>query len=309
MTPDKSTCTVTAWDIVTGKERWTRLVTDVEGADVGVSPDGQTVTALLIAGPAPFPTKIPHARVIDWDANTGVKLGQWDGPDGMAGRALVVTNTLFAVVDLATIVVIKRADASVLWNHTFPFSTSALCFSEDGNFVSYGFEDWVLYQRVGNDYQLQWTVSAGAPGQNFAGACGIANNLIVLAWYSGRYTQNQVQLYTTASSGSKVPVWTYMYPEDVGSTCQDLPVALSITPDAAYFVVGTWGPSNAASPQLSVFSSRQATPVWTYITPGSVFTVDITETQDGRVYVVSGGKHVHANIMGMGGDLYSIQLV
>jgi len=320
-TATEAYCLVTVWEIITGKEKWSKNITGVEMSDIGVSPDGLTVTALFAAGPPPYPMQSGHARVIDWEAATGKQLGIWDGPDGMEGRALVVTNSLFAVVDLATVIVIRRADATVIWQHTFAFTTSALCFSADGKYVSYGFQQWALYTRVGNDYQLTFTVIP--PGQMFAGACGIANNTIALAWYSGNYRQNLVQLYSTAptttepvavsASGAivvpnKTPIWAYTYPEDVGSTEQDLPVALAFTASGSYFVVATWGPSNTASPQIAVFASKQATPVYTLKTPGSMFSADITETKNGRVYVVAAGKHVHANQMGMGGDLFSIQI-
>ncbi len=62
---------------------------------------------------------------------TGDRLGLWTGPQGQQGRALVVTNKLSAIVDQSTVVVVERRSGKMLWNDTFDFSTSTLCFDND----------------------------------------------------------------------------------------------------------------------------------------------------------------------------------
>jgi len=144
----------------------------------------------------------------------------------------------------------------------------------------------------------------------FTGTCAVGGNNVIVGWYSQNYNQNQVQLYSTAENNSPL-MWTYQYPADGNTQYQDLPVTSAITDDGSYFVVGTWGSSTYRSPQVAVFSSSTSTPVYTLQTPGSVFSADIFSTggSSPSLYAVACGKHVHANVFGDGGDLYSVQVL
>ena len=57
------------------------------------------------------------------------------------------------------------------------------------------------------------------------------------------------------------------------------------------------------SPTILLFSSASNATLLAYDTPGSMFAVDVFA--DARtVWVVADGKHVNANVMGNGGDLF-----
>jgi len=289
---------VTVWSVESGKVLWMKYLKYVEILDIALSPDGNTLTGLFYNG---------YTQVIDWDVSSGDQLGVWNNNDN-GGRALVVANTVSAIIDDATLVIIEKATGKMLWNDTFDFSTSTVCISSDGSSVAYGFEAIELLTLNGNSYSEVWNVGTSGPeSMYFAGACAIEAGNVAVGWYSDSYNQNQVTLYTTQSS---TPVYTYNYPSTTDS-CQDLPIAAAMTDDGAYFVMGSWGDCSDTVPQTNVFSTAATggtAPAFSYTGPGSVFSADIITTGN-HVYATSCGKHVHANQFGDGGDVFAIQIV
>jgi len=87
---------------------------------------------------------------------------------------------------------------------------------------------------------------------------------------------------------------------------QDLPVASAFGGESG--VIGAWGDAQNLSPEISVFLGGQSTPIFTVNSVGSIFDVDAEGygVPTGRypAYFAGGGKHVHANEFGSGGDLY-----
>ena len=71
-------------------------------------------------------------------------------------------------------------------------------------------------------------------------------------------------------------------------------------------VIGSWGCQTGGGPEVCVIDDLYpSTPALTIDTPGSIFHVDITP--DGN-YISASGKHVHANQMGSGTDLYFAEI-
>jgi len=288
---------LTVWNAQTGKVLWVKFLKYVEVVDLGVSPDGTTVTGLFWNG---------NTVVYDWDVTSGAQLGQWINNADGGGRALVVSNTVFAVIDVATLIIIEKATGKMLWNETFDFSTSTLCMSSDGSYVAYGFEEIELYAQQTNSYSQVWSVATTGPSSMyFAGACSLESGFVAVGWYSESFNQNQAVLMTTSST---TPVYTYDY-SPTNDQCQDLPVASAMTLDGDFFVMGSWGDCSTSVPQTNIFSTASSanTPVYTVTSPGSIFDVDIL-TVGSSVYAASCGKHAHANEFADGGDFYSIQI-
>jgi hypothetical protein len=84
----------------------------------------------------------------------------------------------------------------------------------------------------------------------------------------------------------------------------------TVRADSGYVGVCLWGDNNDV-PTAIVLKAGSNTPVFTYVTPGSMFGVDIvrdaaasTPTND-RLYFAVGGKHTPANVMGNGGDAFA----
>ncbi len=63
------------------------------------------MTLLTVFALPPYPSSNFTTLVTDFDAVSGAQLGSWTGPEGMQGRALVVTDSLFAIVDTSVRVV------------------------------------------------------------------------------------------------------------------------------------------------------------------------------------------------------------
>lgn len=95
--------------------------------------------------------------------------------------------------------------------------------------------------------------------------------------------------------------------------------------DGRFLAGAAWGNKAQTSPTISVWKTSSAVPEFTYITPGvkeggyrrvkrAILTLDIVgsmvdidvKSVGGIGYVVSGGKHVHNNDFGDGGDLYAV---
>jgi hypothetical protein len=140
----------------------------------------------------------------------------------------------------------------------------------------------------------------------YLGRCALSSDGSALysGWYRNTFLQNKVTLHTTASN---TPVWTYLYTQASGGY-QDIPTGVDVTPDGAWAVVGSWGDQHNTNPEIHVFGVSQPGPVFTYDTPGSMFDAAITADGDGGAYVAAGGKHVHANEFGSGGDLFAIHI-
>jgi hypothetical protein len=82
---------------------------------------------------------------------------------------------------------------------------------------------------------------------------------------------------------------------------QDTVQGAQASADGSLFAVASWGLQDNAHPEVQVFD-RDLNLVGSIDTPGSPFSIDMTA--DG-LYVVVGGKHVHANTFGNGSDSYS----
>jgi len=85
----------------------------------------------------------------------------------------------------------------------------------------------------------------------------------------------------------------------------------AISMDMNYIAVAFWGDEEGTSLQVVAFdftSKQPSVPIRSYLTPGSMFSVDIRAFHgESRVQVVASGKHTHANLMGNGGDLVFLQ--
>ena len=344
---DAAQCTVTATVTSTGFKLWETVIRNVGATAIGVSPDGQVVSVAVTYALPPYPAQTGfHGQMYEWDAATGGLLGVWNADNTTFGdsniRAFISTTNLFAAVVSGTkevaVAVIKRSTGTLLWQDKFDFSTSTLCFSRDGAVMGYGFETFDLFHvsKDGASYDQVASLNGPAPGAAFAAACSVqtiqadelirahprssevigghqrssepageASHTLAIGWTALTYTQVTVMLHDVKAP--MTPLWTYPYPSDAGSTVQNLPSVMAASEDGKHFVVATWGGSAGVSPQIAVFGVQAAEPLFTMVTSGSMVTADIKSMDDGRVYAVAAGKHVHCNLFGSGGDMYSIQ--
>jgi hypothetical protein len=106
---------------------------------------------------------------------------------------------------------------------------------------------------------------------------------------------------------SSTPLWTRLYAAG-GGPYADYLADVDLTPDGSFIAVCSNGDSLNTNPEIQVFHRGGPTPLLTVDTPGSMFDVDVALGPGGGVYVAACGKHVHANALGRGGDLYSLRV-
>jgi len=173
------------------------------------------------------------------------------------------------------------------------------CFgvSPDGSVIAYGFTAARIATWDGSGYSLVSGMSV--PGY-YGGAAAVAadNSTIYFGFYKNDYKTNRIIRYDLDAGA---PVWTYDYPSGSGGY-QDVMEWMDCSADGRWLVAGSWGCETGGGDEVNVFDDLNPdAPVFSIDTPGSIFHVDITE--DGR-YISAAGKHVHANQMGSGTDVY-----
>lgn len=173
------------------------------------------------------------------------------------------------------------------------------CFgvSPDGSVVAYGFTAARVAVWDGSQYNLE---AGMAVSGYYGGAAAVAadNSTIYFGFYRNDYRTNRIIRYDLNASS---PVWTYNYPAGSGSY-QDVMEWMECSSDGRWLVAGSWGCQTGGGDEVNVFDDLNPdAPVFSINTPGSIFHVDITD--DGR-YISAAGKHVHANQMGSGTDIF-----
>jgi hypothetical protein len=156
-------------------------------------------------------------------------------------------------------------------------------------------------------YQTQFTIPGLIDeGQFELYSAAISSNngkpLIALGWTDSQAIGVRVDLVKT--DGTKL--WTYVGPLNA----QDQNIVSAMSMHLNYVAVTTWGSydeTSNKSPQVLVFNDKSNHTVFDYITPGSMFAVDLyvqRATKSDTINVIAAGKHVHANTFGNGGDLF-----
>ena len=89
------------------------------------------------------------------------------------------------------------------------------------------------------------------------------------------------------------------------STLQDSFSAISFSQTGSAVAAGTWGSMLDSNPTVNVFSAQTGKIIGSFNTPGSVFDIAVVD-KGNSIVVAAGGKSVHANTMGRGGNLFSL---
>lgn len=201
----------------------------------------------------------------------------------------------------ATLYRVDTATGTLEASFSLGASTDCFAISPDGSVIAYGFTAARMATWDGTAYNL--ITGKAIPGY-YGGAAAIAadNNTIYFGFYRNDYKTNKILRFDL--SGSSL-VWFYDYPIGSGSH-QDLVEWMDCSDDGRWMVMGTWGCQTGGGDEVEVFDDENPTaPVFSINTPGSMFHVDISP--DGR-YITAAGKHVHANVMGSGTDVYFAEM-
>jgi hypothetical protein len=239
------------------------------------------------------------------DPLTGDLLSSYTAPAGEFARALRVTDdgSRIALRNGAVMHALDAATGALLWTASAGASSDALAISPDGQYIAAGWISLLVWEWNGSSYQPKWSHNSGSAGW-YLGTCALSGSgQLIAGWYTTSYNRNKVTWYDTPSGNT--PLWTYLTPTSNG-VYQDLPVASAFGGEAG--VIGSWGDAQNLNPEISVFLSSASMPLYTVNTVGSIYDVDAEgySVPGGRypAFFVGGGKHVHANEFGSGGDLY-----
>ena len=200
--------------------------------------------------------------------------------------------------------VLFRVDtATGVLEDSYNLGASTDCFgvSSDGSVVAYGFTSVRVAVWDGSAYNLEWARSVSG---YYAGGAAVAddNATIYFGCYKSNYLTNRITRFDISSS---TPLWTYDYPTG-GGGYQDVVEWMECSEDGRWLVTGSWGCQTGGGPEVCVIDDLYPSePAYTIDTPGSIFHVDITP--DGN-YISASGKHVHANQMGSGADVYFAEI-
>jgi hypothetical protein len=263
---------------------------------IAVSDDGSTIA--IIAAPAGT-----DAHLLLFDAGSATPLIDYVAT-GLGFPRFVKINAdgrYTAFIALSTIVVFDRDSLNVRDQISMGFTNSALDISGDGDLIAWGWPTLRVQEWVDSlsTYQDLWSWS---PGGHYVSRIAISNDgsTIVSCWYTASHNTIKVVVH---NAGSSTPLWIYDYPLSSG-VYQESAADIDITNNGAYFIIGSWGDAANMNPEVHIFQ-RDTTPYvyYTVDMPGSMFSVDINN--DGT-YATAGGKHIHANVSGRGGDLVEI---
>ena len=150
---------------------------------------------------------------------------------------------------------------------------------------------------------LEWSVQSIALGGDGTDAGALA----AFGYFAVNDNERRARVALfSAASGALVA--DYTSPE-----AAQLQTDAVVRASGAYAAAALWGDADDF-PTVVVIKAGAAAPLLAYVTPGSMFAVDIAvdaaagnATHD-AVFVVAAGKHVPANGMGDGGDAYAWRL-
>ncbi len=294
---DASGVNVSKWTGPDSIPDWTASFTGYNVSSYGpiaVSDDGSTIA--VIAAP---PDSDAHLLLFDADSSTPLVNYVATGLGFPRYVKINADGRFTAFIALATLIVFDRDSLNVRSQLSMGFSNSALDISGDGNLIAYGWPSLVLREWNGTSYQQLWSWS---PGGYYLNRIAISNDgtTIVSCWYTLSFNTIKVVVHNV---GSSTPLWTYDYPFSSG-VLQESTYDIDITNNGTYFIVGSCGDDANLNPEVHIFQ-RDSTPhiYYTVDMPGSMFSVDLSS--DGS-YATACGKHVHANVMGHGGDIVMI---
>ena len=189
--------------------------------------------------------------------------------------------------------------------------------SDSGDYLAFAGDDaGYIYNwdATNNQYKLAYTVVPPNGGTWYSISCAISSDgsgtnngeLVTFSFIDGQALSARILIYSMVSGQL---LTDYTTPKNA-----QLQTNPTVRMDRNYAGVCLWG-DNDDVPTAIVLQAGSSNPVFTYVTPGSMFGVDIvvdatasTPTQD-VIYFSVAGKHVPANVMGNGGDAYSWQIV
>jgi len=279
---------------------WTFSSGIADGGNVAIDRDG-TIVAI-----AAHDSVTPEVHLLFLDPATGTELftPHYSQPSvGLRGFDLSADGSTLYVHDGSTGVdIFDVASQSVTFSTTTNGSFDGHCISGDGTkFAFGGFGSVKIWEYTGGSWSSS-TIGTGSG--NYADEMDFSDDGSTLGFgvtqYSPSYTKCEgyildVPTKTVVSHA----VWSS------SGTYQDACSGASISRDGQYFALSHWGDEFSTNDEVYILERGSDIPVGSIDMPGSPFSVDISA--DGQV-TASGGKAIHANQYGNGGDVFCYDL-
>lgn len=302
---------------------WTQKFNGVI-ASVAVSADG---TVIAVVGMLDVSKEHPNnLALLLYDGYSGKELNlrRVLFPDGYQGGNLVISGdgkyVALEVADPSGAVTLnvyhqsgkKHSHSFPNWDLTHP-NGQAIAISGDGTYLAAGQANSMNVYKLAShnfSYPLYFSTTLA----NFY----VASNCLAFSRDSSTlavgYLRMDVMGVTVSaySMTSKELVLNYVYPAATGAD-QNMPAMVQISENGQFVAVATWGTQNndPGTEQIQVFdtTSKKTGPIFAYFTPGSMFGIGVAvDRHTGSALVVAGGKNVHANQMGNGGDMFAVSI-
>ena len=317
-----STCQVFAWSSLGGSAvpSWSVNVSNCDAnllydddRNVDISDDGATAafSGFLIQGK----DYIPQLWV--FSAQTGkLRFTKNLGATGQGGPVQLSENgTWVAWTTGDSVMIIDGLTGKVRDTVQMGWNCMAVL-SDSGDFLAFAGDDVgkiYKWDAANNQYTLAYSPVPSGATQYYATSAAISSD------GSGAAEAELVTFgyITQTALGARVIIYSMVtgavltdYVSPVNANLQTYP---TVRMSGNYAGICLWG-DNDDVPTAIVLSAKAAKPIFTFVTPGSMFGVDIvhdvgasTPTSD-VVYFATAGKHVPANAMGNGGDAYAWRL-
>lgn len=255
---------------------------------------------IILAG---FRSGPPEEDIIySFNATTGESLWATAIPESGAVYSVDVSddgNMIFAVTRYNTYVF---ENGSLRWSTSNPYEACCGAMSQDGKIICRGdyYGHLYTYSWNGSIYQQKWSyyIPPTAGWYNWVGSVDVScyGKTIVIGSLETISTGDAGRVAMFDSS-SGTPLWEY-------TDCGGYVPSVAITPDGEVAIAGSWGDTLNLCDDILLFERASGNPIFTYGSPGSIFSVDIAD--DGE-YALAGGKAVHATQWGNGGYVYAIE--
>lgn len=273
--------------------------------NLAISDDGKVAAALLFIATDNTNTHY-NVELRVYDVESGTQKWTYTVPDGktVGGVTISTFGEYISFVSGTVVYVFDTATGKLRDQPIDMGATVAAAICPKGVFLVFGYQVASVYKWNGTNYDLDHTHTN--PGHivvdmdmSVNGGGGVPFGCpLTIGWMR----DDAMGVSVTASSlVSGDRFWTWNSP--INTVDQNTIAAVRMHLD--YAVVTTWGDSKGISPSILLFSVRESEPVFSFASPGSMFSGDLLVYPDQKVaFVTAAGKHVPANEMGNGGDFY-----
>ena len=273
---------------------------------IAVSDDGSTIAVGIVM----YVGTEQRGRILAFDTGSDTPTTDYLLPTGnIVAIDLTPDGSFIAAAGWPNVHVYDLAADAPRWSGPIFSGNDALSLSADGRYLAWGWSTFYLYEWTGAAYTPLWT--SNPPGTVYVGQCAVSGDgsSLAIVWDNGNTTPNDMWLEMYALPSLDL-AWTYDFvdaltgPGDGARRREsvDSPSRMLFDQAGGRLAIGGWG---GRFPQIHVFDRTTPSPLLTFVTPGSMFDIDIVTDGAGDSRVTACGKNVHAGTGGRGGDHYA----